>query len=57
MGTESRVAAQTQKEGIGIREEASVSHKRDLLWPAWVYTKTLYWIDIGEHSGLTEKLG
>ena len=57
MGTESRVAAQTQKEGIGIREKASVSHKRDLLWPAWVYTKTLYWIDIGEHSGLTEKLG
>ena len=56
MGTESRVAALTQKEGICIREEASVSHKRNLLWPAWVYTKTLYWIDIGEHSGLTEKL-
>ena len=56
MGTENRVEAQTQKEGIGIREEASVSHKRNLLWPAWVYTKTPYWIDVGEHSGLTEKL-
>lgn len=56
MGTESRAAALTQKDGICIREEASISRKRNLLQPAWVYTKTLYWIDIGGHSGLTEKV-